>query len=1733
MALTKKSKTWIGLATIGAAAVATTTVALIVNQPKAPNLTPIYDLQFNNQRIVKIDALTYQIVVNGQNLDQFANRTIERINIVGLNTKTDHSKQVQTISPLVFQANQLVTSFQLKQPINEDFMCQIQFQAYPTNGFEFDQQHLPSTTVYLNSWYFYTDPNLIKIMHMQPPITKDNKIFNFAINGQNLDQLENYQLESHIEVQLIAGGQIVNQPMTFAFIKNPTTNFQNQWYLQIKLAKALTINPNQQKNWFQFRLIKINPFNNLLGFETSFEAQPIVLDESNQFHVISEKSTFRHIENKITVGSQQNYYYYQANLAVTNTYWIKDLIAQGDFQVLPTINSYNQQLEIDLDSVKITDDQLSFIVKSNHFLNQNQQINLTFNPYYAFINPQSYQIYLDYQYQNPVINNAQLQPSSEQTNRYDLVLSGRHLRNLLWSKWNEQHLVKPQWQISPSVIKIVNPSGKIIYPFQHLNTNTSQVILTFFDPHDYQDPNNQDWTEPTIKTTLVIPNELKVEPNAFWTIPFSDFNPPFLTFAVDKQWIDPTLANQSNHQPTTFTIIPTGVYDNDFPNSSHLTNSDLSPEWIKTTLFNQARNYFYFEGQFPSDWNLINNLQITNRSFDEVNGTLTFNLTIKNAIDNQHDLVLDQPFRWSGFQKSKPAYEYQFKPINSQIDLQITKRDFTNQISDFSQWDQFLKTLVLRNWNQIFVLEAPALNPLWTWQDNLSIKNLTFKTQPNQKTQITFQLLLTNANSQGEHIRTTIVLNDIELAQPTISWKTDVNLHQLQLGPNQSTVDFDYFYQHYFNILFNTHNLSPTIPIQSLEKMVHLATTANNQLQVSITNYNPVTNQTSPNQANMRQFQLVPAQAQATPINVYHLKGDQSVDVNLKNFNNPFLIFYQATNLAKQIEINSFDATRYNKQIFELILNSALDQIFDNVQNEKINTKVYFGNQIGALQSQAPLLNITNISNQFNTNPQVPFMINVQVSDQLTIVNQKQQQLKNFQINLTWSDSTKVQEQLRQNPINFDQIIPHNTVSLKNVNWFNTEGQKITLMRYLKAYVSLALERFLFKQKIPYLSSLELLNFDQRLENNFQIDQANHSIKLNFSYYQPFNDQPLHLQKPVPITITFKDFKTTQWNEKLPTTSYPIMPNRLNFTTHDLLWTISHLQQGWFDLIFPVVTNVIDPDGTYISTETTFEIAKIDLIMEITSSNQDPTLSSFSLKTRNFYQHSSPEAHNFNSFTTKPTTNLKQFQNQQQQHFFDQIWSAQINNSQFNNYQSDPFHLGAWWLNLITNNQIALQDYWWALNLKFVRAGAELRPVFWINQRFEKHNQIWTSKNFISEVDFSRSEARYQPINFQIPDQNISLAAIDLYQIYQLGWNYDWLIKSLWNHSNQLYVNRPDLIPNNSSFQQFELWFKSQYDLAIPFNQLWINNNQIKLTNKNNQASIISFSKRLDQGLTFVKNNTFQPNSFNQKYATLNQLIEANFNLFFVNQNPNNLALWNQINSTLYTTKVLEDTDQHIKWTINLTTTQFSPQKGFTNQNLKQTFTIYKATTIEAPWVFINNEPTIVHRFATTQAISDFDNVSSLKQWLVLNYQNWFVSPSQLPSQTLFKYLDISAIKVSENRQIEFKLTLTSPHLNQVAKNVILTNLAPMQYQFGFKTNTIALNKFNSLNQLKTALILNSQQWLSASGTIPLMFNYQKYLVINHIKQINLQKYQVQITLYNANHLHQSISQNFDIIITN
>ena len=83
-------------------------------------------------------------------------------------------------------------------------------------------------------------------------------------------------------------------------------------------------------------------------------------------------------------------------------------------------------------------------------------------------------------------------------------------------------------------------------------------------------------------------------------------------------------------------------------------------------------------------------------------------------------------------------------------------------------------------------------------------------------------------------------------------------------------------------------------------------------------------------------------------------------------------------------------------------------------------------------------------------------------------------------------------------------------------------------MRYLKAYVSLALERFLFKQKIPYLSSLELLNFDQRLENNFQIDQANHSIKLNFSYYQPFNDQPLHLQKPVPITITFKDFKTTQ-----------------------------------------------------------------------------------------------------------------------------------------------------------------------------------------------------------------------------------------------------------------------------------------------------------------------------------------------------------------------------------------------------------------------------------------------------------------------------------------------------------------------------------------------------------------------------------------------------------------------------
>lgn len=101
--------------------------------------------------------------------------------------------------------------------------------------------------------------------------------------------------------------------------------------------------------------------------------------------------------------------------------------------------------------------------------------------------------------------------------------------------------------------------------------------------------------------------------------------------------------------------------------------------------------------------------------------------------------------------------------------------------------------------------------------------------------------------------------------------------------------------------------------------------------------------------------------------------------------------------------------------------------------------------------------------------------------------------------------------------------------------------------------------------------------------------------------------------------------------------------------------------------------------------------------MEITSSNQDPTLSSFSLKTRNFYQHGSPEspeAHNFNSFTTKPTTNLKQFQNQQQKHFFDQIWSAQINNSQFNNYQSDPFRLGAWWLNLITNNQIALQDYW-------------------------------------------------------------------------------------------------------------------------------------------------------------------------------------------------------------------------------------------------------------------------------------------------------------------------------------------------------------------------------------------------------------------------------------------------------
>lgn len=706
-----------------------TTAAIVVNQRPAAIL-PIYDYYFSQPVLKQLSEQQYQLKISGKNLNQFVDKKIDQITLVDFNKQTMINDQVASWTNFSFDGQNLVTTITLKQPIAADLYLAIDFQVAPSNAFAFNQNQIPYQKVSLGTWYFYQNPDLIKVVTMAPPTTNDYQIFHFAIQGQNLDQLID-QIDRLVEIKLLVGNEVDHQSFhvkLIPVIKNLQTNYQ----LELQLDHPIKTQLQSQLNWFQFQTLIIKPTTNFNGFQTSFERQPILIAQSALVNIDFKQSSIKQINDQIEVGQINNYYFYQVDLVATNLDLIKAQIDQGNVNVFPIVNFQNQTFISAYQSSQIANNHWKFQIKTTKLIDQSGQFDFHFDPDQNVIANNSLQWQLPFSYDQPIVDQVQLINDPSDPNRFYWQFSGQNLRNWLWSQW--QQLAMPIVNLEWKDFAIISPAGKIIHPFRE-NLLQNRIRFSIKDPHNYQNPNDQNWNQPTIYSIDPIPIDpaIQVAPGSNWQIKFPKVANQVVHFPVSDLNIDQSL-DPTYHPINKFAIKSHGKFSDHIANATQLGDQDLDQNWIVANLIANIDQYLYVEGNLDPNWNWNQHLQISNRIFDANNGILSFNLTITNAFDGKSDLVFDQPIVWSGF-KISPTQDlmtsyYQF------IDPFPTAYRFESPqaITQFNN-EQLIKTWLIKNQDQWFV----AINQPDAINRHLKIDKLIINVQS-----VSFQISLFN-----------------------------------------------------------------------------------------------------------------------------------------------------------------------------------------------------------------------------------------------------------------------------------------------------------------------------------------------------------------------------------------------------------------------------------------------------------------------------------------------------------------------------------------------------------------------------------------------------------------------------------------------------------------------------------------------------------------------------------------------------------------------------------------------------------------------------------------------------------------------------------------------------------------------------------------------------------------------------------------------------------------------------
>lgn len=1696
------------IATVLTSAIAIATTAVIVVNQRPNPILPIYDYYFNQPVLKQLNDHQYQLKISGKNLNQFVDKKIDQITLIDFNKQTMINDQVASWTNFSLDEQNLVTIITLKQPIAADLYLAIDFRVAPSNAFAFNENQIPYQQVTLGTWYFYQNPDLIKVVTIEAPTTNDYQTFHFAIQGQNLDQLVD-QIDNLVEIKLLVGNEVDHQG--FHVKLTPVLkNLQTTYQLELQLDHPIKTQLQAQLNWFQFQTLTIKPTTNFNGFQTGFERQPILIAQSALVNIDFKQSNIKQISDQIEVGQINNYYFYQVDLVATNLDLIKEQIAQGNINVFPIVNFQNQTFIIAYQSSQIENNHWKFQIKTTKLIDQSGQFDFHFDPDQNVIANNSLQWQLPFTYDQPIVEQVQLINDPSDPNRFYFKFNGKNLRNWLWSQWEQ--LTTPIVSLSWNDFTIISPAGKILHPFRE-NLTQNGIRFSIKDPHDYQNPNDQNWDQPIIYSIDSIPIDpaIQVAPGSNWQINFPKVANQIVHFPVSATNIDQSL--DPTYQPINkFAIKSRAKFSDHIANATQLGDQDLNQNWIVTNLITNLDQYLYVEGNLDPTWDWKQHLQISNRIFDANNGILSFNLTITNAFDGQNDLVFDQPIVWSGF-KTTPTtnYDYQFSLVANPITLQLNQNEQDwSAITTYQQWPAALKQLIYRKWDQIFKFSG-NLDPLWKVEKNLHIDHLQFQIvdQSRQLYQIQFRLGLNfpQAN-QNQPLSTTITLNNIYLMQPQLKWK--INNFQFQVDPNVK-IDPNWlitnFYQQWFEI-------DQVVNYEQLMQMLKINLN-NQQATISSTGINPITN-----------LKLQNPVEQIISWTYYDLiadigLGDQHLLTTTdvietsqlwkQNFD-PSLLFYEKWS-GDFPQLNSFNFQSFNLNQFKYLINSQIDLLFKESYGSTPSTDYsgiwyYFGKQIGSKATNKDLLLI----NDLKYDPQSQkFTLKFKTTQQ-PLPNLNNSPNDEYRWIFRWDEFNHFIKKWWK-PININDAFKQDEIFIKNIKWPPTKDHETGLALYLRAQIVKEFELFLTRTygNDHRLTSFELLKFDDQF---VKFDQSNQQAIVKFQYQDinGWHDHQIIFKGFSPIINGFFPQHPPEWSPHNTIQGSWLGKN---------LWRFN---QGWLEWLFPLFfQNYIDPnDGSYVP------INQFELKFQIDLNASQNNLNGLTIKITSF-DHQPNDQFMINPIKIN-TPNL--FLPVVKQQYLSPIWNIQLTNARNPGFINDLNLIKGYWIKtMISDNQLNVNDfddYWWLTKLDQQEINGQIKPVFSIASTYINGQPDWNQ--FQYQFDFALIN-KIALNGFQLNTQTIKIATGQ----FDPNQNFDrnWLKDFLWTNVTKLATTDLD---SQATYQSWANWFATNVQ-----NFSWIDVKTLKIILANQQAVHLNFDHPFSQQWQFQTNLNLSASMFINLNSnpTLDDVIKSNWHLFIkpsVANSALNLHDYNQILSA----SIIKNDLKTVQLQLILKNDQFAIDQGgwVGKKNLIQTFTITKPTQ-NLPtgyYQFIDHFPT-TYQFESPQSITQFNNEQLIKSWLIANQKQWFVAIDQ--PDPINRHLKIDQLVIND-QSVSFQINLFNDHLAVQQKTLTLSNLFANPYQFSFTNNsqlTIIQNNPNqdiTLELLKSWIVTNRWKWLKLSqGKIPFQFDFWNQIVVNNYQKIadNNYTYQVAISLNDANAAHETIRTTLKLIL--